>query len=168
MSSPAESSSFLVRFIDGFLQERNIKWVLTAGIAILLGSSLMMVTSNWDELGNVWRYLILLAYVGVIHGAGYWSYHHFVLRKTFICEHHQEPRCRRVFGTVRPAAEGLGRSRPAGAPSNGRFTVRLSNQIGLPTSFRHARKQPKTPLTAATVSYLGHLHRRELEGLISR
>jgi len=68
--------------LDGFLQERNIKWVLTAGIAILLGSSLMMVTSHWGVLGSVWKYLILLAYVGVIHGAGQWSYHHFVLRKT--------------------------------------------------------------------------------------
>jgi len=82
MSSPDESPSPLVRFLDGFLQERNIKWVLTAGIAILLGSSLMMVTSHWGVLGNVWKYLILLAYVGVIHGAGQWSYHHFVLRKT--------------------------------------------------------------------------------------
>jgi len=68
--------------LDGFLQERNIKWVLTVGIAILLGSSLMMVTSHWGALGNVWKYLILLAHVGVIHGASQWSYHHFVLRKT--------------------------------------------------------------------------------------
>jgi len=82
MSSPDESPSPLVRFLDGFLQERNIKWVLTAGIAILLGSSLMMVTSHWGVLGNAWKYLILLAYVGFIHGAGQWSYHHFVLRKT--------------------------------------------------------------------------------------
>ena len=82
MSNPVESPSPLVRFLDGFLQEQNIKWILAAGVAILLGSSVMMVTSHWDSIGETWKYMILLGYVGVIHGAGQWCYHCFVLHKT--------------------------------------------------------------------------------------
>ena len=82
MKSPVESSPPLFRFFDAFLQERNIKWMLAAGMAILMGSSLMMVTSHWNELGTTIKYLILLGYVGVIYGVGRFVYHHLVLRKT--------------------------------------------------------------------------------------
>ncbi len=82
MSETAPSSSPFYRFFNAFLQERNIKWVLTAGLAILLGSSAMMVTSHWDTLGGSWKYAILLGYVAMIHLAGQWTYHHLALHKT--------------------------------------------------------------------------------------
>lgn len=76
------SESPLVRFLDSFLQEKNIKWVLTAGMMILLGSSLMMVTRGWDELDAAWQYLVIIGYTATIFGAGHWSYHRLGLRKT--------------------------------------------------------------------------------------
>jgi hypothetical protein len=70
MSSPPESRSLLAEFLDSFLQERNIRWVLTAGLAILFGSSVMLVTSHWHEAGPVWKYLVFLGYTGVAFVVG--------------------------------------------------------------------------------------------------
>ncbi|MBI2480147.1 MAG: hypothetical protein HYV60_16405, partial [Planctomycetia bacterium] len=76
------SESPIVKFFDNFLQEKNIKWVLTAGTMILLGSSLMMVTRGWSELDASWQYLVIIGYTATIFGAGHWSYHKLGLRKT--------------------------------------------------------------------------------------
>ncbi len=76
------SESPLVKFLDSFLQEKNIKWVLTAGMMILLGSSLMMVTRGWDELDAAWQYVVIIGYTATIFGAGHWSFHKLGLRKT--------------------------------------------------------------------------------------
>jgi hypothetical protein len=70
MSSPPESRSLLAEFLDSFLQEKNIRWVLTAGLAILFGSSVMLVTSHWHEAGPVWKYLVFLGYTGIAFVAG--------------------------------------------------------------------------------------------------
>jgi hypothetical protein len=80
LPKPAESP--FVAFLDSFLQEKNIKWVLTAGMMILLGSSLMMVTRGWNELDATWQYLVIIGYTATIFGAGNWSYHKLGLRKT--------------------------------------------------------------------------------------
>src|SRR5262245_62220880 len=74
--------SALTRFFDNFLQERNIQWVLGAGMIIVLGSTLMLVVTHWDAYTPAWKYLIMLAYTGAIYVAGQWSYHHMGLRKT--------------------------------------------------------------------------------------
>ena len=76
------SDSPIVKFFDNFLQEKNIKWVLTAGMMILLGSSLMMVTRGWNRLDATWQYLVIIGYTATIFGAGHWSYHKLGLRKT--------------------------------------------------------------------------------------
>lgn len=82
MSAPAETRSAVLRFLDAFFQERNIKWMLGIGILILLGSSLMLVTAHWDDYTPVWKYLILLGYTAGIHGLGQLSYHSLALRRT--------------------------------------------------------------------------------------
>ncbi|MFT5094411.1 MAG: hypothetical protein ACI93T_003250, partial [Porticoccaceae bacterium] len=48
MSSSSEQRSPIVRFFETFFQEQNIKWMLGVGMMILIGSSLMLVTSHWD------------------------------------------------------------------------------------------------------------------------
>ena len=82
MSTDSRTESPFVRFLDSFLQEKNIKWVLTAGMMILLGSSLMMVTRGWGQLDTTWRFLVIVGYTATIFGAGNWSYHKLGLRKT--------------------------------------------------------------------------------------
>src|SRR5262245_7371314 len=74
--------SALTRFFDNFLQERNIQWVLGAGMIIVLGSTLMLVVTHWDHYTPAWKYLIMLGYTGAIYVAGQCSYHVMGLRKT--------------------------------------------------------------------------------------
>ena len=49
------STSTLESFLEAFLQERNIRWMLGIGVLILLGSSLMFVTKNWDAMNTIWQ-----------------------------------------------------------------------------------------------------------------
>lgn len=70
------------RFFDVFFQEQNIQWILGFGILILLGSSLMLVTSHWHTYTPVWKHLILLTYTAGLHFAGQVAYHTLGLRKT--------------------------------------------------------------------------------------
>lgn len=82
MSSPKEKRSPVIRFLEAFLQEENIKWILGLGVCILLGSSIRLVTMHWHECTPVWKYLILTAYTGAIYLLGQLSYHRLGLRKT--------------------------------------------------------------------------------------
>ena len=64
-NEPQEARNPLVHFLDSFLQERNIRWILIAGLAILFGSSVMLVTSHWNEAGPIWKYGIFLGYTAL-------------------------------------------------------------------------------------------------------
>ena len=82
MSIESDRRSPLFRFCDAFFQEQNIKWMLAVGMLILLGSSLMLVTTHWESYAPVWKYLVLLGYTLAIHVAGQGSFHWLGLRKT--------------------------------------------------------------------------------------
>lgn len=82
MSTNSEQRPPIVRFFETFFQEQNIKWMLGVGMLILIGSSLMLVTSHWDDYTPVWKSVILLAYTMGVHGAGQVSFHSLGLRKT--------------------------------------------------------------------------------------
>lgn len=82
MKPEVEARSALIRFFDTFFQERSIQWMIGVGMAILLGSSLMLVTTHWNSYTPVWKYLILLGYTAGIHAAGQVGYHSLGLRKT--------------------------------------------------------------------------------------
>lgn len=71
-------------FFDRFLQEQNIKWMLGIGTTLLLASSLMLVTTHWNEAGYTpfWKYLTLLGYFALMFAASQWAYHKSALRKT--------------------------------------------------------------------------------------
>ena len=82
MSNSTEQRSPILRFLNAFFQEENIKWILGIGVCILLGSSLRLVTMHWNECTPVWKYLILLGYTGTVFPLGELSYHRLGLRKT--------------------------------------------------------------------------------------
>ena len=82
MSIESDRRSPLLRCCDAFFQEQNIKWMLAVGMLILLGSSLMLVTTHWESYVPVWKYLVLLGYTMAIHVAGQVSFHWLGLRKT--------------------------------------------------------------------------------------
>ncbi|WP_144057838.1 hypothetical protein [Novipirellula maiorica] len=62
--------SFLENVLNRFFQEKNIKWMLVMGAAIVFGSSLMLVTKAWPEWTLTLKYLTILAYTGVVFVAG--------------------------------------------------------------------------------------------------
>ncbi len=74
--------SLLLRFLDGFLREQNIKWVLGLGMLILLGSSAMLIGSNWAGYSPTWKYLTMLGYTAVFAVAGLWANGGLGLKKT--------------------------------------------------------------------------------------
>jgi hypothetical protein len=82
MSSRNERQSWVLRFCDTFLQEQSIKWMLAVGMLILLGSSLMLVTSHWDSYTPVWKLLVLVGYTAGLHVAGLISHRSLGLRRT--------------------------------------------------------------------------------------
>jgi hypothetical protein len=77
-----EIRSPITRFLDNFLQERNIQWVLAVGMLIVLGSTLMLAVTHWSDYTPIWKCLIMLGYTGAIYFAGRWTYHEMSLRKT--------------------------------------------------------------------------------------
>ncbi len=64
-----ESTSALERFINSFLREQNIRWMLVIGAAIVFGSSLMLVSREFSSWPAGLKYLTVLAYTGVIFAA---------------------------------------------------------------------------------------------------
>ncbi len=82
MRAANERRSLLLRFLDVFLQENSIRWMLCIGLMILLGSSLMLVSSQWATYSIGWRLCVLLGYTGAVHGLGQLTYHSLGLRKT--------------------------------------------------------------------------------------
>ena len=67
--SPRESSSALERFINSFLREQNIRWMLVIGAAIVFGSSLMLVSREFSSWPVGLKYLTVLCYTGMIFAA---------------------------------------------------------------------------------------------------
>src|SRR5215470_13715723 len=82
MNGKPASPSLLMRFLDGFLQERSIKWLLAIGVLILLGSSLVLVTAQWHHCPPHWKYVVFLSYTAALFGAGDWTYLRLGLRRT--------------------------------------------------------------------------------------
>jgi hypothetical protein len=82
ITSNQDRKPWLLRFFDSFLDERNIKWLLGIGTLILLGSSLMLVTSHWQTYTPIWKYSIMLGYTALIALGGWITYHKLLLRKT--------------------------------------------------------------------------------------
>ncbi|MCM2370550.1 hypothetical protein [Aporhodopirellula aestuarii] len=61
-SSCQHQRSFLERFLDAFLQESSIKWMLVIGAAIISASSLMLVTRQWNTWPVSLKYFAILSY----------------------------------------------------------------------------------------------------------
>lgn len=58
----------LEQFLQAFLQERNIKWMLLVGAAIVVVCSLKLVAQQWDNWHLSVKFFSILAYVAAIFG----------------------------------------------------------------------------------------------------
>ncbi|WLD11739.1 hypothetical protein [Planctellipticum variicoloris] len=81
-STVAEPPSAGLRFLEAFLDERNIKWMLGLGILVLLGSSLKFVTAHWHAYSPFWKFAVLIAYTAVVYGLSIISRTRLGLRRT--------------------------------------------------------------------------------------
>lgn len=69
LQDAASRVSPLERFLNAFLQERNIQWMLIIGAAIVFGSSLMLVTNHWTSWPALPKYFTILGYTAAIFTA---------------------------------------------------------------------------------------------------
>ena len=65
-SQDTPNVSLVESFLNSFFQEKNIKWMLVVGAAIVFGSSLMLVTKAWPDWTLALKYLTILGYTGAI------------------------------------------------------------------------------------------------------
>ncbi|HVW01239.1 MAG TPA: hypothetical protein VHB77_12895, partial [Planctomycetaceae bacterium] len=82
MSTETEPRNPLLRFLDAFLSEENIRWMLGLGVLLLLGSSIRLVTVHWHDYTPVWKYVILLAYTAAVFACSQLAQYRLGLRKT--------------------------------------------------------------------------------------
>ena len=66
--SETPTQSALEYFIASFFQQKNIRWMLVIGAAIVFGSSLMLVTREWSHWPAAAQYMTILAYTAAIFG----------------------------------------------------------------------------------------------------
>lgn len=67
-ATPLDERSAPERFISAFFQERNIKWMLVIGAAIVFGSSLMLVNQRFDGWPPGFKFLTILGYTAATFG----------------------------------------------------------------------------------------------------
>ena len=82
MSSEVKRRSPAEWFLESFFQERNIKWMLALGVMIVFGSSLMLVTKQWDQWAPLWKALTVIGYSAAVFGGGELCHDRFGLRNT--------------------------------------------------------------------------------------
>jgi hypothetical protein len=61
------SRSVLERFVDSFFRKENIRWLAVIGAAIVVASSLMIVTNEWSGWPVQIKFLTILAYTGLTY-----------------------------------------------------------------------------------------------------
>lgn len=64
---PEHTSSMLERFVDSFFRRENIRWIAVIGAAIVVASSLMIVTNEWSGWPAQAKFLTILAYTGLTY-----------------------------------------------------------------------------------------------------
>ncbi len=82
MSNEVRRRSPAEWFLESFFQERNIKWMLALGVLTVFGSSLMLVTRQWDQWAPLWKALAVIGYSGAVFGCGELAFCRLGLRNT--------------------------------------------------------------------------------------
>ena len=67
VATEKQARSGVERFLDSFFQPANIKWMLIIGSALVLGSSLMLVTNKWSAWSAAVKYLAMFGYTAAIY-----------------------------------------------------------------------------------------------------
>ncbi len=74
--------SIVERFVDSFFRRENIRWLSVIGAAIVVASSLMMVTREWASWPVLAKFLTILAYTGLTYLLSDWGRKHLGLQIT--------------------------------------------------------------------------------------
>jgi hypothetical protein len=79
---PIDKGSVLERFINSFFKQENIRWIAVMGAAIVVASSLMLVTREWSVWSVTAKYLVILGYTGLCYLLSDLGRKHFGLQIT--------------------------------------------------------------------------------------
>ena len=82
LQSSEQQRSMLERFIDSFFRRENIRWLAVIGAAIVVASSLMLVTREWANWPVMAKFLTILGYTGLTYLFSEWGRKHLGLQIT--------------------------------------------------------------------------------------
>lgn len=74
--------SLLERFLDSFFHQDNIRWLALIGAAIVVASSLKLVTREWASWSVAAKYAVILSYTGLTYLLSDWGRKIFGLQIT--------------------------------------------------------------------------------------
>ncbi|KAM3101137.1 hypothetical protein ACKFKF_09165 [Phormidesmis sp. 146-12] len=66
-------SNFLTRFMQSFMAELSVVWLLVLGVFMVIVSSAVLAASQWQNFPSVGQYLVLLAYTLSFWGVSTWA-----------------------------------------------------------------------------------------------
>ena len=79
---PAQPPSWIARMLQSFMAEIGVIWLLCLGVFMVVVSSGVLATSQWENFSPVGQYLILLTYTLAFWGASLWADRRPALRLT--------------------------------------------------------------------------------------
>lgn len=82
LAAAAATRSILERFVDSFFRRENIRWLAVIGAAIVVASSLMLVTREWANWPVMAKFLTILGYTGLTYLFSDWGRKHLGLQIT--------------------------------------------------------------------------------------
>lgn len=82
---PSEASSepsIVTRILSGFMAELGVMWLLFLGVFLVVISSAVLASLQWNEFSTIGQYVILLSYTLAFGGAALWTARRENLRLT--------------------------------------------------------------------------------------
>ena len=81
-SQPSSAPSVVARILSGFMAELGVMWLLFLGEFLVVISSAVLASLQWDNVSTIGQYSILWTYTVAFGGAALWTATHENLRLT--------------------------------------------------------------------------------------
>ncbi len=79
---PAPEPSVIARILSGFMAELGVMWLLFLGVFLVVVSSAVLASLQWNNFSAMGQYGILWLYTLAFGGAAFWTAKHDNLRRT--------------------------------------------------------------------------------------
>ncbi len=81
-SQPSSTPSLVARILSGFMAELGVMWLLFLGVFLVVISSAVLASLQWNNVSTIGQYGILWTYTVAFGGAALWTATHENLRLT--------------------------------------------------------------------------------------